>query len=45
MHLKERIFNMKNTEIAFYSLKEFGYLSLRIRGNGDSVKVFRLFSK
>ena len=35
---------MKNTEIAFYSFKQFGYLSLHIGGNGDQVEVFRLFS-
>ena len=35
---------MKNTENAFSSIKKFGYLSLRIGGNGDSVEVFRLFS-
>ena len=34
----------KNTKTAFYFLKEFGYLSLYIRGNGDSVGVFHLFS-
>ena len=34
---------MKNTEIAFYSCKQFGYLSLHIGVNGDSVEVFRLF--
>ena len=28
----------------FLLLKQFGYLSLYIGGNGDSVKVFRLFS-
>ena len=35
---------MKNTEITFYSFKQFGYLLLHIRNNGDSVEVFRLFS-
>ena len=43
-------FNMKNSDIAFYSLKQ--YLSLDIYmdiyrcdgGNGDSVEVFRLSS-
>ena len=35
---------MKNTETAFYSFKQFRYLSLRIGGNGDSVEVFCLFS-
>ena len=35
---------MKNTEIAFYSFKQFGYLSLHIGGNGDLAEVFRLFS-
>ena len=35
---------MKNTENAFSSIKKFGYLSLHIGGNGDSVEVFRLFS-
>ena len=34
---------MKNTEIAFYSCKQFGYLLLHIGGNGDSVELFRLF--
>ena len=35
---------MKNTEIeiGFYSFKQFGYFSLHIGGNGNSVKVFRL---
>ena len=28
----------------FLSFKQFGYLSLHIRGNGDSVEVFRIFS-
>ena len=32
---------MKNT--AFYSFKQFRYLSLHIGGNGDSVEVFHLF--
>ena len=36
-------FNMKNTETAFYSFKQFEYLSLHIEGNGASVEVFRLF--
>ena len=35
---------MKNTENAFSPIKKFGYLSLIIGGNGDSIKVFRLFS-
>ena len=35
---------MKNTEIAFYSFEQFGYSSLNIGGNGDSVEVFDLFS-
>ena len=35
---------MKNTEIAFYSFKQFGYSLLHIGGNGDSVEVFCLFS-
>ena len=35
---------MKNTEIAFCSFKQFGYLQLHIRSNWDSVEVFRLFS-
>ena len=35
---------MKNAENAFSPIKKFGYLSLHIGGNGDSVKVFRLFS-
>ena len=35
---------MKNAENAFSSFKQFGYLSLHIGGNGDSVEVFRLFS-
>ena len=34
---------MKNTEISFYSFKQFGYLLLHIGGNRDSVEVFRLF--
>ena len=33
---------MKNAENAFST--QFGYLSLHIGGNGDSVDVFRLFS-
>ena len=41
---KKESFNMKNTETAFYFLKQFRYLSLLIRGNGASVEVFRLFS-
>ena len=35
---------MKNTETAFYSFWQFGYLSKHIGGNGASVEVFRLFS-
>ena len=35
---------MKNTETAFYSFKQFVYLSLDIGDNEDSVEVFRLFS-
>ena len=35
---------MRNTENAFSPIKRFGYLSLHIGVNGDSVKVFRLFS-
>ena len=35
---------MTNTQITFYSFKQFVYLSLHIGGNGDSVEVFRLFS-
>ena len=35
---------MKNIEIAFCSFKQFGYFSLHIGGNGNSVEVFRLFS-
>ena len=35
---------MRNTENAFSPIKQFGYLSLHIGVNGDSVKVFRLFS-
>ena len=35
---------MKNTDNAFSSIKQFGYLSLHIGGNRDSVVVFRLFS-
>ena len=35
---------MKNTEIAFYSFKQFEYLSPHIGGIGDSAEVFRLFS-
>ena len=34
---------MKNTEI-FIDRYLSGYLSLHIRGNGDSLEVFRLFS-
>ena len=36
---------MKNTETAFYSFKQFRYLLLQNGSNGDSVEVFRLFSK
>ena len=35
---------MKNTDNDFCSIKEFGYLSLHIGGNGDSVEVFRLLN-
>ena len=35
---------MKNTEIGFYSLKQFGYFLLHIGCNGNSVEIFRLFS-
>ena len=35
---------MKNTENAFSPIKKCGYLLLMIGVNGDSVKVFRLFS-
>ena len=35
---------MKNNEIAFYFFKQYGYLSLHIRGNEDSVQVFNIFS-
>ena len=38
---------MKNTEMLFLLLNNldiYRYLSLHIRGNGDSVEVFRLFS-
>ena len=35
---------MKNTEIGFYSFKQFGYFSLYLGGNGNSVEAFRLFS-
>ena len=35
---------MKNSEIGFYSFKQFIYFSLHIGGNGNSVEVFRLFS-
>ena len=35
---------MKNTEIDFYSFKQFGYFSLHIGGNGNSTEVFSLFS-
>ena len=35
---------MKNTENALPPIKQFGYLSLHIGGNADTVKVFRLFS-
>ena len=30
---------MKNTETAFYSFYQFGYLSLHIGGNGASVET------
>ena len=42
---KRENFNMKLffTEIAFHSFKQFGYLSLYIVGNGDSVETFCLF--
>ena len=48
MHITRNIFkrenfNMRNTETAFYSFKQFGYLSLHIGGNGASVEVFCLF--
>ena len=35
---------MKNSEIGFYSFKQFRYFSLHIGGNGNSVEVFCLFS-
>ena len=35
---------MKNTEIAFYSFKQFGYLLMHIGGNGNSIAVFCLSS-
>ena len=35
---------MKNTEIAFYLFKLFGYSSLHIGGNGHSIQLFHLFS-
>ena len=41
---KRENFNMKNTESAFYSFEQLGYLSLHIGGNGATVDVFRLFS-
>ena len=41
---KRENFNMKNTESAFYSIKQFGYLSLHSGGNGASVELIRLFS-
>ena len=41
---KRESFNMKNTETAVYSFKQFRYLSLHIGGNGASVEVFRRFS-
>ena len=34
---------MKNTDIAFYSFKQFGYLLLHIGENGGSVEVFITF--
>ena len=34
---------MKKTNIAFYSIKKFGYSLLHIGGTGDSVEAFRLF--
>ena len=36
--------NLKNAETASYSFKQFGYLSLHIRGSGALVEVFRVFS-
>ena len=42
---KKENFNMKNTETAFYSFKQFRHLQLHIGGNGDSVEVFCLFSR
>ena len=35
---------MKNTDNDFCFIKQFGYLTLHIGGNGDSVEVFRIFS-
>ena len=35
---------MKNAGNVFFSFKQFGYLLLHIRFNGDSVEVFHLFS-
>ena len=34
---------MKNTEIVFYSFKQFGYSSLNIGGNGIQLKYFAFF--
>ena len=34
---KKENFNMKNTETAFYSFKQFRNLPLHIVGNGESV--------
>ena len=41
---RENFYIKKNTEIVFYSFKQFRYLSMHIVGNGNSVEVFRLFS-
>ena len=35
---------MKNTEVTFYSLKQFEYLPLNVRSIRDSAEVFCLFS-
>ena len=41
---KRENFNMKNTETDFCFFKQFGYLSLHIAGNSDSVEVILSFS-
>ena len=43
MPLKERTLIWKTLKL-LYSFQQFGYLSLHIGDNGDSVEVLRLFS-